>query len=46
VRDQRNEARRGKEHVSYAVLRLAEYFGKFKFDFLAVSEEAFTILTR
>jgi hypothetical protein len=32
--------------VSYAVLRLAEYFGKFKFDFLAVSEEALTILTR
>jgi hypothetical protein len=32
--------------VSDAVLRLAEYFGKFTFDFLAVSEEAFTIMTR
>ena len=46
VRDQRDEGPRGKEHVSYAVLRLAEYFGKFKLDFLAVSEQAFTILTR
>jgi hypothetical protein len=32
--------------VSYALLRLADYLGKSKFDFLAVSKEAFAIMTR
>jgi hypothetical protein len=45
-RDQRDEALRGKEHVSYAVPRLGKYFGKPEFESLAVSEEAFTIMTR